>query len=171
MLVTIGSYTPASLVDTPASKTLSEDVTQAELVASQPSPVPTNEEPVEESSTNDQLGESYVADVQHYSRYILFHWTNAEACKDLTNHFNQHWSDKVYNTFKDLFNNIYVDSIQETYPQIGVYNKKIVSFLEETNLKYGLDLKYAKLNASEVGLWAKAFQAEGHSETNNHPVN
>ena len=33
-----------------------------------------------------------------------------------------------------------------------------MQFLEETNLKYSLDLKFIKLEASEVGLWAKTFQ-------------
>ena len=45
-----------------------------------------------------------------------------------------------------------IDSIQETYPKISVYNKIIMQYVEETNIKYGLNLKFTKLEASEVGL-------------------
>ena len=56
--VTIRSHTPATPIDLPTSKTLSEDVTQADLVARPPAPAFLNEEPAEEPSTNNQLGES-----------------------------------------------------------------------------------------------------------------
>ena len=97
--VTIGSHTYASSIDAPVSKRLSEDVTQAELVARLPAPVFLYKEPAEESSTNNQLGESYVADIQHNGKQIPCHCTNADNCKHLTKHFNEHLSDKVYNTF------------------------------------------------------------------------
>ena len=165
MLVTIWSYTPATSIDDPSTKTLSEDVTQAELVARLPSPVPTNEEPAEESSTNNQLGEYF----QHNGYHIPFHCTDMEAHKHLTNHFSEHLSNKVYNTFKDLFSNINLDSTQETYQKISIYNKIIAQFVEETNLKYGLDLKFTKLEAPEVGLWVKTFQVAGHSKDQQLP--
>ena len=117
--VTIGSYTPATLIDAPATKTLSGDVTHAELVAGPLSPVPTNEEPGEESSTNNQLGESYVADIHHNGNHLPFHCTDAKTCKHLTNPFKECLSDKVYKTFKDLFSNINLYSIQETYPKLA----------------------------------------------------
>ena len=60
MPVAIGSHTPAATIDAPPSKTPSENVTQAELVARLPAPVSLNEEPAEESSTINQPGESYV---------------------------------------------------------------------------------------------------------------
>ena len=63
MLVTIGSYTPVTLRDAPATKALLEDGSQTESVARPPSPVPTDEEPVEESTANNQLGESYMEDL------------------------------------------------------------------------------------------------------------
>ena len=58
-------------------KTLLEDMTQAEVEARPPSPVPTNKEEVEESSDNNQLGESYMADVQHSGINVPFHCTDA----------------------------------------------------------------------------------------------
>ena len=84
------SYTLATLIDAPAKKTLSEDVTQTELLARPLSPVPMSEESVEESSTNNQLGESYVTDVQYNGKHIPFHCTDSEAHEPLTNHFNKH---------------------------------------------------------------------------------
>ena len=149
-LVTTGSHTPATLIDTPTRKTLSQDVTKAELVARLPEPVFLNEEPVAEPS--NQLGESYVADLQHNDKHVPFHCTDVDECKHLTNHFNECLSDKVYNTFKDLFTNINLDSIQETYPKSNVYNKIIMQFVEETHLKYSLDIKFTKLEAPEVCL-------------------
>ena len=117
-----------------------------------------NEEPLEESSTTNQLGESYVVDIQHNGKHIPFHCTDAEECKHLTYHFIECLSNKVYNTFKDLLRNRNLDSIQETYPKISIHSKIIVQFVEETNFKYGLDLKFTKLEAPEVGLLAKTFQ-------------
>ena len=61
--VTIGSHTPATPINAPSSKILAEDITQAELVARPLTPVSLNEEPMEESSTSNQLGQSYIADV------------------------------------------------------------------------------------------------------------
>ena len=126
---------------------------------------------MEESSTNDELGESYIADIKDNGKHIPFHCTNADECEHLTNHFNEHLSNKVYNTFKDLFSNINLDSIQETYPKVSVYNKIIMQFVEETNLKYGLDLRFSKLEAIEVGLRAKIFQVAGYNEDQQLPNN
>ena len=70
----------------------------------------------------------------------------------------------MYKTFKYIFCNVNLNSIQETYPNISVYYKIIIQFVEKTNLKYGLDLKFTKLEAQEVGLWAKTFQEAGHDE-------
>ena len=75
-------------------------------------------------------------------------------------------NDKIYNTYKDLFCNINIDSIQETCPKISIYNNIIMQYVEETNLKYRLDLKFAILEAPEKGLWAKTFQIVGHCEDN-----
>ena len=95
MPMTIGSHIPATSIDTPDSKTLSEDVTQAELVAQPPTPVSLNKEPAEESSTNNQLGESYIVDVQHNGKHVPFHCINADECEHLTNHFNECLSESM----------------------------------------------------------------------------
>ena len=36
--------------------------------------------------------------------------------------------------------------------------------MEETNIKYSLNLKFTKLKALEADLWAKTFQVAGHNE-------
>ena len=66
--------------------------------------------------------------------------------------------------FTELFSNVNVDSIQETYPKINVYNKVIAQYMKETNVKYGLNLKFTKLEALEVGLQTRTFQVAGHEE-------
>ena len=110
--------------------------------------MPIHEEGIEESSTTNQLGESYVVDVQHSGINVPFHCTNVMTYEHLTNYFNECLNDKVYNTFKDLFNNININSNQETYLKISIYNNTIVQFVEETNIKYGLDLKFTILKAT-----------------------
>ena len=96
MPVTIGSYTPVTSATTPTMKTLSEDMTQADVEARPLSPVPTNEEEVEGSSENNQLGDSYVADIQHRGINVPFHCTNVMMHEHFTNHFNECLNDKVY---------------------------------------------------------------------------
>ena len=76
----------------------------------------------------------------------------------LTNHFNEQLNAKIFDTFKALFSKINVNSIQETYPKISVYNKIIVQYIDKTNIKCGLNLKFTKLEAPQVGLWAKNFR-------------
>ena len=84
-----------------------------------------------------------------------------EEHEHLTNHFNKKLNAKILETFTELFSHINVDSIQETYPKINVYNKVISQYIKETNTKYGLNLKFTKLKALEVGLWARTFQVAG----------
>ena len=82
----------------------------------------------------------------------------------MTHHFNECIRDKVYNTCKDLCSSVNLNSIQETYPKISIYNKIIAQFEKEANLKYGLDLTFTKFEAPQVDLWAKTFQGTGHDE-------
>ena len=70
--VTIGSHTPTTPIEAPPSKTLSEDMTQAELVARLSASVSLNKKPTDKSSTSNQLGESYVMEVQHSGKNIPF---------------------------------------------------------------------------------------------------
>ena len=82
----------------------------------------------------------------------------------LTKHFNEKLNTKILETFTELFSHINVDSIQETYPKVNVYNKVISQYIKETNMKYGLNLKFTKLEALEVGLWARTFQVAGNDK-------
>ena len=84
-----------------------------------------------------------------------------EEHKHLTNHFNKKLNTKIYVTLTDLFSNVNIDNIQETYPNTSVYNKVIAQYVEETNIKYGLNLKFTKLEALEMGLWAKNISGGG----------
>ena len=58
---------------------------------------------------------------------------------------------RVYDTFKELFHNINVDSIKEALPKISVYNDIIAGYVKEINLKYGTVLSYTQLEATEIG--------------------
>ena len=124
------------------------DTTQAEFVARQLATL--EEEPMEEPSPSNKLGESYVADVQRSSKHVALYCTDVEEHEHLINHFNEQLNAKIFDTFKDLFNNININSIQETYLNISVYNKIIVQYVDETNKKYGLNLKFTKREAPEA---------------------
>ena len=65
---------------------------------------------------------------------------------------------KVVNTFKELFGNINKDSIKEVLPKVSVYNNIIAKYVEEINLKYGIELSFTQIEVSEVSTWAKTFK-------------
>ena len=76
----------------------------------------------------------------------------------LKNHFNKWLNDKVYNTFKELFEGINIDSMKEALPKVSIYNNFIVKFVDKINSKYGTALTFTILEPHEVGHWAKTFQ-------------
>ena len=93
-------------------------MTQAGVVARQLTPATLEEEPMEEPSPSNELGGSYVVDVQCSGRHVPLHCTDMKEHEYLTNHFNEQLKAKIFDTFKDLFSNVNVDSIQEICPQI-----------------------------------------------------
>ena len=74
--VTIGSHTPAALSNVLTSKTLVDDVTQEEIEAGQPSTL--EEETMADLRSNNDLGESYVAEVQQSGKHISVICTDME---------------------------------------------------------------------------------------------
>ena len=83
----------------------------------------------------------------------------------LKNHFNDLLNDKVYNTFKELFGNINIDSMKEALPKVSIYNNTIARFVEQINSKYGMTLIFMHLEPCKVGHWAETFQvASGNNE-------
>ena len=82
---------------------------------------------MEELNPNNDLGESYVLIC-----------TNVEVHDEhLINHFNEKLTVKIFDTFTDLFSNINIDSIQETYLKTSIYNRVFGQYMNETNTKYG----------------------------------
>ena len=160
-------HTPATLSDSPPCKALVGDATQDVFVAKWLTTL--EEDPSEEPNPNNDLGESYVAEIQWSSKHIPLICTNAEEHEHLTNHFNDELNVKISDMFTDLFSNINMDNIQETYSKISIYSKVIGQYVDETNLKYGLNLKFTELESPEVGLWAKTFQVVGHIEDQQTP--
>ena len=165
-LVTIGSHMPAALGDALTCKTVVEDVIQKEIVARQLATL--EEETMEELSPNNDVGDSHVAEVQQIGKHVPI-CIDVEEHEHLTIPFNEKLNVKVFDTFTDLFSNVNVYSIQETYPKFSVYNKVITQYMEETNIKCGLILKFTNLEALEVSLWAKPFQVVGHNEDQQPP--
>ena len=60
-----------------------------------------------------------------------------EEHEHLTSQFNENLNVKICNPFTDPFSNANIDSTQETYPKISVYNKVIMQYVEEINMKCG----------------------------------
>ena len=105
--MTIGLHTPATLSDAATSKTLVEAVTQDEFVARCLATL--EEEPSEEPSPNNVLGESYVAEVQQNGKHIPLLCNDVEEHEHLTNYFQEQLNVKILDTFRDIFS--YVKSI------------------------------------------------------------
>ena len=70
---------------------------------------------------------------------------------------------RFYNTFKELFQGINIDSMKEALPKVSIYNSIIVKFIEEINSKYGMSLTFTTLEPCEVGHWAKTFKVASSS--------
>ena len=67
-------------------------------------------------------------------------------------------NDKVYTTFKELFNNTNIDNMHKILPKISIYHNKIARFIEDINIKYGISLNYTQLEVSEIHHWAETFK-------------
>ena len=88
----------------------------------------------------------------------------------LKNHFNEQLNDKVYNTFKELFQGINIDSMKEALPKVSINNIIIAMFVEEINCKYGMSVTFTTLEPHEVGHWTKTFQvASGSNQAPSSP--
>ena len=88
----------------------------------------------------------------------------------LKNHFNEQLNDKVYNTFKQLFQGISIDSMKEALPKVSIYNSIIAKFVEDISSKCGMSLTFTPLVSNEVGHWAKTFQmASGSNQAPSSP--
>ena len=66
---------------------------------------------------NSHLGGSYITDTQvhHDNSNMSVCSLDSEANENLKTHFNKRLNNKVYDTFKELFSNVNIDSIKEVY--------------------------------------------------------
>ena len=144
--------TPTTAADAQA---MAAPPTQIETAPELLMPVPVAEVPVQPPMVDSQLGGSYITNAQVHNdgSYISTFSLVSEAHDNLKVHFNERLNDKIYSTFKELFNHVKVDSIKEVSPKIDVYNNTIVWYL-----KYSVALSYTHLEVSEIGHWAETFQ-------------
>ena len=101
--------TPVTLSDSQPRKALAEDATQDEFVAKLLATL--EEDHSEKPNQNNDLGESYLAEIWQSGKHIPLICTNVEEHKLLINHFNENLNAKIFNTFTDLFSNVNMDSI------------------------------------------------------------
>ena len=89
--------------------------------------------------------------------FLFVVWISV-AYEYLKNYFNERLNDKVYDTFKELFVNSNTDSIKEALPKVSVYNNIIAKYVEEINLKYGIELCFTQLEATDISHWPETSQ-------------
>ena len=120
-------------------------------------------------SIANQYGGSYIMEaqvmqVENGSCHTSLSSLDSVAHEYLKNHFNELLNNKVYNTFKELFANVNIDSMKEPLPEGSIYNDIIAQFVEEINSKYGMTLTLRYLEPCEVGLWAETVQVASGSK-------
>ena len=134
-------------------------------------PVPVIEVPMQLPMMDSQLGGSYITNAQVHNDVssISICSLDSEAHHNIKTHFNERLNDKIYSTFKELFDHVNIYSIKEVLPKIDVYNNTIVRYVEDINLKYGVALSYTHLEVSEIGHWAEMFQVATLSNNPQQP--
>ena len=111
---------------------------------------------------DNRLGGSYitqaqVTQIENVSCYISTLNSDVIMQEYLRNHFK--WlNDKVYGTFKELFEGINIDSMKEALMKVSICNNSIGKFVDEINSKYGMALTFTTLEPCELGHWAETFQ-------------
>ena len=161
ILVTSGSTTPVTTPDAQATAMMPTQVEtiQTESAPEPLAPVPIVGTPMQQPHMDSKLGGSYITTTQAQNTgNVSLCSLDLVAHEYLKHHFNERLNDKVYGTFKELFNNINTDSIKEALPKVSVYITIIAKHVKEINLKYGIELSYTQLEATEIGHWAKSFQ-------------
>ena len=101
-------------------------------------------------SIDDWLGSSYIMEsqvtqIENVSCNNSISSSNSITQEYLQNHFNKWLNDKAYNTFKELFQGINIDSMREALPKVSIYNSIIAKFIDEINSKYGMALTFTTL--------------------------
>ena len=94
--------------------------------------------------------ETQVMQVENVSCQTSISSLDSVAHEYLKNHFNELLKDKVYNTFKELFGSINIDSMKEAFLKVSIYNDTIARFIKETNSKYGMVITFMHLEPCEV---------------------
>ena len=166
--VTTGLSTSATTADAQAT---TMPPIQVETAPEPLMPGPVAEVPIQLPMVDNQLGGSYITNVQAHndSSNVSICSLDSEADENLKSHFNERLNNKVYSMFKELFNNINVDSIKDVLHKISVYNHTIARYIEDINLKCGITLNHMHLEVSEIGHWDDTFQVETHSNDQQQP--
>ena len=120
MLITSES-TPVSDLEV-VTAAIPPGLSEAEWIKSAPEqlvPVPVAEVHMQPSVDN-QLGSSYIMEAQvmqeeNVSCHTSIPSLHLVAYKYLKNHFNEFLNNEVYNTFKELYGNINIDSMKGAY--------------------------------------------------------
>ena len=115
--------------------------------------------PMQQPHIDSELGGSYITTMHAQNDgNVSLCSLDSVVHKYLKNHFNERLNDKRYNTFKVLFGNINTDNIKEVLPKVTVYNNTKARHVKEVNLKYGIELSFTQLEATEVSHRAETLQ-------------
>ena len=170
--VTVGSATSTTIPDASVTTT---PPAQVNIVPVEPAPEalipePIAEVPMQQPGVDSQLRGSYITTTQTQSEgNVSLCSLHSVVHEYLKNHFNERLHNKVYDTFKELFGDISTDSIKEALPKVNVYKNIIVKYVEEINLKYGIELSFTQLESTKVSHWAETFQIATNCKDQSEP--
>ena len=140
MLLTMGKATPVTATDAQATQMLQVPI---KAIPDPTMPAPVTVIPMQLPMAESQLGGSYINNLQvHNSSNISMCSSDSEIQENLKSHFNNRLSDRIYTTFRELFSNVNIDSVQEKMPKINEYNREKARYVEDINTKYGITLNY-----------------------------
>ena len=114
---TMGTATPVTATEdqaTPMPPLAIEAVPEATM------PAPVTVIPMQPPIAESQLGGSYINNLQvHDSSNISVCSSDMDTQENLKSHFNDRLGDKIYTTFRELFNSVNINSLYEKLPKIN----------------------------------------------------
>ena len=139
-------------------------------------PVPFTEVPVQlpmgGQLTRRVIG-SYITNAQvHNSSNIPICISDSEAHDNVKVYFKGRFNDKIYSTFKELFDHVNIVYIREVWPKIDTYNNTIAWYVEDINLTNGVALSYntgLRLSGGKLSVATHNSQSK-LSKTNNNKL-
>ena len=98
-------------------------------------------------TVDNKMGSSYIMEaqvthVENVSCNTSISSSDMVMQEYLKNHFNEQLNDKFYSTFKELSEDINIDSMKKALPKVSIYNNILIKLVDEINSKYVMALTF-----------------------------